>query len=337
MAHELRIENGEASMFYVDEPPWHKLGTRLSKPATAAEAIKAAKLDWDVRKVPLYACEGLNNCIVPHRHAIIPTFAWGRPNCPVFGIVGDSYEPLQNREAFAFFDPIVGEGKAIYHTAGSLGEGERVWVLAKLSDSIRVIGDDITDKYLLLSNSHDGQSAVQIKFTPIRVVCQNTLTMALADGPTVRAAHFPDLKQRLEHARELLGLIEQRYTTISQAFRGMAATQLTGERLTEYLMGVFPDPEPAKVKADRYERAVKQAKENRLWSAHFFESGAGNRESGVIGTLWAAYNGVTELVDHRDTGFGTMRRLQNVWFGTGYSVKARAFNVAVEKMTHWKN
>jgi phage/plasmid-like protein (TIGR03299 family) len=337
MGHELRIENGHASMFYVDEPPWHGLGKRLAKPATAAEAIKAARLDWDVRKVPLYACEGLNSCVVPHRHAIVPTFAWGQPKCPVFGIVGDAYEPLQNRGAFAFFDPIVGEGKAIYHTAGSLGEGERVWVLAKLPESIRVIGDDIADKYLLLSNSHDGQSAVQIKFTPIRVVCQNTLTIALADGQTLRAAHYPDLKERLQQARELLGLIQQRYDTISKAFQATAAVQLRDNRLTEYLAGVFPDPNPAKVKADRYQRALKQAKENRLWSAHFFESGVGNREPGVTGTLWAAYNGVTELVDHRDMRVGANRRLQNVWFGTGYSIKARAFNVALEKMSGWKN
>ena len=337
MAHELRIENAEASMFYVNEAPWHGLGKKLDAPATAAQAIRAANLDWEVRKVPLYACEGMNSCIVSRRHAIVPTFAWGKPTCPVLGIVGDSYEPLQNQEAFAFFDPIVGEGKAIYHTAGSLGKGERVWLLAKLPNSIRVIGDDITDKYLLLSNSHDGQSAVQIKFTPIRVVCQNTLTMALERGPTVRVAHFPDLRQRLKHARELLGLIEHRYANISQVFHGMAATQLSAKRLSEYLVGVFPDPDPAKVKADRYERLLKQAKENRLWSVHFFETGVGNRERGVAGTFWAAYNGVTEFVDHRDIGFGPMRRLQNAWFGRGCSTKARAFNVAVEKMALWKS
>jgi Domain of unknown function (DUF932) len=99
----------------------------------------------------------------------------------------------------------------VYHTAGALGNGERVWILAKLPDDIRVIGDDIANKYLLLSNRHDGYSAVQIKFTPIRVACQNTLTMALSQGPTLRVPHTKDVHQRLRIAANMLNTIKVRY------------------------------------------------------------------------------------------------------------------------------
>ena len=126
---------------------------------------------------------------------------------PEFGIVSSDYTPLQNLEAFNFFDDIVGQGAAIFHTAGALGKGERVWILAKLPDSIRIIGDDVCDKYLLLSNSHDGRSSVQMKFTPIfAVVCQNTLTMALNQGRTVRISLYGEYTSSNAPGSRIIGV-----------------------------------------------------------------------------------------------------------------------------------
>ena len=332
MAHELEIRNGEASMFYVRDAPWHGLGQKLDGPATAAEAIKAARMDWTVRKIPLHASDGKIELTLPDKYAVVRADLWGQPGCRALGIVGRDYRPLQNRDAFAFFDPIVGQSAAIYHTAGVLGDGERVWILAKLPKEIRVVGDDIAEKYLLLSNSHDGQSSVQMKFTPIRVVCQNTLTMALSQGPTVRAAHMPNLEQRLQVARRLLGLIENRFEKIGDAFREMVKVQMNGGRLAEYLGLVFPDP-----KDPENEKAVARVNQDRAWATYFFDQGKGNRVAGVQGTLWAAYNGVAELVDHRQTTQNDEWRLRAVWFGTGYSVKARAFSVATAKKAAWQN
>jgi phage/plasmid-like protein (TIGR03299 family) len=192
MAHNICIQNGEASMFYVDEVPWHGLGTKLEGPATAQEAISAAKLDWPVIKIPLYAGgDGERKHRVPDRFAIVPAHRWGREDCPAFGIVGNDYTPLQNHEAFDFFDSIVGEKAAIYHTAGALGDGERIWILARLPTDIHVAGDAV-NKYLLLSNTHDGNNSVQAKFTPIRVVCENTLTMAW-DAAQRYASYTPEM------------------------------------------------------------------------------------------------------------------------------------------------
>jgi phage/plasmid-like protein (TIGR03299 family) len=221
---------------------------------------------------------------------------WQKGEAKVLGVVGQEYTPLQNSDAFAFFDPIVGEKAAVYHTAGALGQGERIWLLAKLPDEIRVIGDDIAEKYLLLSNSHDGKSSVQIKFTPIRVVCENTLTMALRSGPTVRAAHKKDLPQRLELARHLLGIVGKRFMEIEEEFKRMVAVQIDGARLQQYLERVFPDPERG-ADNDRYEKTLREVRHDRAGAEYFFVQGRGNAAKGVAGTLWAAYNGVAEYID----------------------------------------
>jgi phage/plasmid-like protein (TIGR03299 family) len=332
MAHDLKIKNGEASMFYVGEPPWHGLGTRLKDAATAAEAMTAAKLDWSVVRKPIFAGDSSGLFRVPEQHAIVPEDRWGKEDCPIFGIVGRDYTPVQNREAFEFFDAIVGDDAAIYHTAGALGEGERIWILAKLPEDIRVIGDDVAEKYLLLSNSHDGRSSVQMKFTPIRVVCQNTLTQALSKGPTLKLRHGKDVHARLNEAHRLLGIISDEFNKLEECFQAMTRVSMTASRLTDYLDLVFPDPQNPDD-----ERALRRAQTSRFWSSHFFDNGRGNRLPGVAGTLWAAYNGVTEYTDHRRTNQTDDRRLEAIWFGEGYLAKARAFTVAEDRLRAWTN
>jgi len=206
-------------------------------------------------------------------------------------------------------------------------------MLAKLPGEIRVVGDDVADKYLLFSNSHDGHATVQVKFTPIRVVCQNTLTMALNWGRTVRVPHTRNISERLRHVQKLLGIVNTRYSALDERFRAMVQVQMTGDRLDHYLSRVFPSP------PDRADgRARARVKHDRLCAEHFFDHGAGNRMKGVAGTLWAAYNGVTEYVDHRAGQQQTPeRRLNSVWFGDGYLAKARAFRVAELLARTWSN
>ena len=332
MSHNLLMQNGQASMFYIDEVPWHGLGIRLDQPATAQEAIAAARLDWKVVKLPLFA--GSKRIPVTDRFAVVRrTGDLIQRTDPVRGVVSNEYTPLQNHQAFQFFDPIVGQDAAIYHTAGALGNGERVWILAKLPGHIRVAGDDITEKYLLLSNSHDGKSSVTIKFTPVRVVCQNTLTLALDDGPAWhrtsawRVAHHGDIRQKLKQAHEMLGLIHDRFADMEQTFQAMSRVKLDGGRLGEYLTAVYPDSaEPDKQLLVQRDRG---------WSEFFFDQGKGNRLAGVEGTLWAGFNGVTEWIDHRKTRQNANQRLNSAWFGDSARIKSRAFSVAVDKMAVW--
>jgi len=326
MAHNLLIQNGQASMFYINEVPWHGLGTRLNKPATAQEAIQAAQLDWLVIKLPVSA--GSKHIPVPDKFAVVrKTGNLVQKSDPVLGVVGKDYTPLQNRDAFRFFDPIVGQDAAIYHTAGALGQGERVWILAKLPGHIRVVGDDIMEKYLLLSNSHDGKSSVQIKFTPVRVVCQNTLTIALSDGQAYRVVHNADVRSKLESTHEMLGLINKRFEEMEEKFQAMSRVKMDSNRLSEYMATVYPElKEPENMELVQRDRS---------WSEFFFDKGRGNRLPGVAGSLWAAFNGVTEWVDHRKSRQNENQRLVSSWFGGSYQTKARAFTVAQDLMTVW--
>lgn len=333
MSHDLATINGQKAMMYYGEVPWHKLGQKLDSPATAAEAIRAANLDWKVEKTSLHIHQGKFCREVPDRFAIVrkhEDLCQGPPT--VLGVVGRDYTPLQNHEAFDWFDPIADGAKAIYHTAGALGDGERVWILAKLPDAIQVIGDDIADKFLLLSNSHDGSSSVQVKFTPIRVVCQNTLTMALSHGKAIRIAHTPTLSVRMAAARDALGIIKERFEEIGQTFRRMAEVSVNHERLAHYVDRVFPLP------ADKEDaRAVERVNRARLQSARLFDEGEGNTAPKVRGTLWAAYNGVAECVDYAMAHRDESRRLEAVWFGSGYLSKARAYRLALTCAEAWKN
>jgi phage/plasmid-like protein (TIGR03299 family) len=336
MAHKLHIdkETRRASMMFVGKSPWHGLGTKLDKPATAQEAIVAASLGWNVTKRPLFTTtESGLPIMVKDRYAIT------REDSPatVLGVVGREYTPLQNVAAFSFFDPIVGKGAAVYHTAGVIGEGERVWILAKLPDNIQVIGDDMTHKYLLLSNSHDGESSVQIKFTPVRVVCNNTLTMALSHGPTINVRHLSDMEKRLREAEKMLGLIHKRFDEIGDAFKRMTKVQIDAKKLKEYFGLVFPDPGERSIDESRRARLLEKARENRGWAEVLFEGGAGIDIPGVRGTLWAAYNGVTQLIDHGESGLASRGHLDTIWFGQGYLTKARAFTLAEERMKVWQN
>lgn len=330
MPHNLSINprTGQAAMMFYGETPWHGLGTKLDRPATSAEAIRAAGLDWEVVKIPLYIKTVVGDRYIEDKFMMMR--AGEEETGPCFGIVSSGYTPLQNLEAFHFFDEIVGQRAAIYHTAGALGDGERVWILAKLPDSIQVVGNDICDKYLLLSNSHDGKSSVQMKFTPIRVVCQNTLTLALSEGPTLRVAHTRNMQERMHQARELLGIIHGRFDEIAKAYQAMAKIQMDEERLKQYYRVVFPDPrDPANEKAKLW------VEQNRAIAVGYFDSGRGNQEKGVAGTLWAAYNGVTEMTDYYPAWRNTEQRLDSIWFGEGYLLKARAYSAAVERLKVW--
>ena len=318
-------------MMYVGEVPWHGLGTRLEKaPKTAAEAIQAARLDWEVGLKRVYACDGDAFHEFPDRKAVVRLDKWGTEECVPFGLVSNDYLILQNRKAFSFFDPIIATGKVEYHTAGALGHGERVWVLAKVEGDIVVKGCDRIEKYLLLSNGHDGRTALQVRFTPVRVVCANTLSVAIqGKDDLVKIYHVRDMWRRLDSAQEIVKRILGFYDGLQSQFEKFASIAMDTARLTAYHEAVFPTPKrKANQSEPAYENAVAIVRGLRQSSLRLFEEGKGNEKTKVRGSLWAAYNGITELVDHHMNYRDRWQRLDSLWFGEGERTKQRAFDEA---------
>jgi len=321
MGHNLSISEGKTSLFYVGEKPWHGLGTELKSPATAKEAIEAAGLDYPVELQPIYL---QNKKEIARKKAIV------RADKQIaLGLATDSYKVIQNSEAFSFFDSVVGEGQAIYHTAGALGVGQRVWILAKLPDDIIVTKDDVVEKYLLLVNSHTGTSALKMYFTPVRVVCENTLIASYRDaahGVSIR--HMGDIKTKVDEARRLLGLAINYYARFSKDVHALTKYKMTDKELDSY----FNYALSGKAKLDREMSTRMENQKNRL--KHLFVKGAGNDSSKVKGTAWAAYNAVTEYADHdravRELSEDKTRRLSSIWLGSSASMKARAYEASLE-------
>ena len=282
MAHDIAMKDGKPMMMYVGETPWHKLGTHLdSPPKTASEVITAANLDWGVVKHPVFAFDGSKGCAVPGYFATVRADLWEKPDCVPFGLVGEDYNILQNREAFSFFDPIIQTGLVTYETAGALGQGERVWMLAKVKGDITIKGIDQVQRYLLLSNGHDGRTALKIKFTPVRVVCQNTLSFALSWGrDLLRSHHGHGMDRRIENAQEAVGVIMNQYDSLARHYTRFAEVQMNAKLLHQYMGEVFPTPKRRINQRDRsYQQAVARTDHLRLTSERLFDEGKGNKQA----------------------------------------------------------
>jgi phage/plasmid-like protein (TIGR03299 family) len=320
MTANIATTNGKAAFAYYGEEPWHKLGQKLEAPAPAAEAITAAGLDYEVQLTPVATYDGLT---VEGKRAVV---RYDRQE--VLGVVSDRYVPVQNSQAFGFLDAVVADGGLRYHTAGALGKGERVFLLAKLPGQLRVKDtDDVVDQFLLLANAHNGTAALRVLFTPVRVVCQNTLSMALRKGrgEGISIRHSGDLTAKIREARRVLGIAAKFYEDAREKIDRLASVSPTSTQLAEYFESLYPDPQDGDASRARKTREQLHA---------LFEGGTGNDMPGIKNTLWCAYNAVTELLDHRSYRGRNDRerasnRLQSIWWGTAAKLKERAWEAAL--------
>lgn len=323
MAHEIEIVNGNARMFSVKETPWHKLGIILPEAPTSGDAIVAAGLDWEVEKRQLYFDPTkLTPPKADGQFAVVR-----KTDNRYLGGAGKSWQPLQNKQAFSFFDPFIESGEATFETAGSLDNGKRIWILAKINrDPIEVVKGDIVEKYVLLSNYHKAGCAVRGALTPIRVVCANTEAMAFNNKKTqvFKATHSKRMNELLLDVQGQIAQAEAAFKQTAEFYKRFAQKQVKQSEVIQFINNVFEYPDV--VKRGR-EQAFKDKQTQTI--IRLFETGRGTEIKGVRGTAWGLYNAATEFISH-ENGKTHEKILNSAWFGQGMDLNVRAFNAAKE-------
>lgn len=311
--------NENKRMFTVGQS-WHGLGKIVETEQTATEAIKLSQLNYEVQKVQsgFYFNDKWN---LSNNELSLIRIDTGEK----LGNCTDKYKIVQNVDAFSFFDAIVGEGQAIYHSAGALGKGERIWLLAKLPNDIIINNDDTVQKYLCLTNSHDGKSSLRMYFTPVRVVCQNTLNLSMADAKNgIALRHSGNIKNKIEEARKILGISINYYDQFENIIKKFETFKMQKESLNKYFDNVLSIND---------EKEISTRKENQKNDLLcLFENGKGN-QTGNKHSLWKAYNSFTEYVDHyrtvKNLNEDASNKLSSIWFGSGAKLKEKAYNEAL--------
>jgi phage/plasmid-like protein (TIGR03299 family) len=327
MAHNLYRN----TLAFVGQRPWHKLGVQFDQAFTSAEAIAAARLDYPVLKEQLYRlrsdlCTGMTE----------PTAAYATINGhtqDVLGIVGDGYEVLQNREAFDFFDILLKESGGKLQTAGAIGKGEKVWMLAKLPEVFYPIAGDGVEKYLLGTTSHDGTMKTEVRFSSIRVVCQNTFNLAMKNSRgVISIRHTTNMRQKLEMAAMVMLRYKEHFDLVGEQFGKLASVRIDDAWIDEYLLRLIGNPENV---ADGRGRTIMENKIKLIEGRLAF--GKGVDLPGVANSAWWALNAMVEFADFDMKAKGQAadesRRTQSILFGTAAEFKQQAFDTAMAMVT----
>ena len=313
MAHQVE------TMAYAGEVPWHGLGVAVSNDLTPAQMMQKAGLDWSVEKVDAFI-EVAGQRIPTGQQALIRT-----SDNRVLTNVGENWNPVQNSEAFEFFSEYVLAGDMEMHTAGSLREGQMVWALAKIKESFDVFGEDTVESYLLFSNPHMYGKSIDIRFTPIRVVCNNTLTLSLnmQAQREVKVGHRTQFNA--DNVKETLGIASEKFAKYKEMAQFLGSKKFSVENLVQYYNEVFPNTSRTNLdkSVSKYEDMSRAAK--MCYDALETQPGA---EYGA-GTWWQAFNSVTYITDHVQ-GRNAENRLHSQWFGGNQLRKVKAAEKAVE-------
>jgi phage/plasmid-like protein (TIGR03299 family) len=342
MSHNINYnsQTGQYSFFSVKQKAWHGLGTVVTDYPTSAEAIQCAGLNYEVQKTSLFTqCSNLiieqtGNQLEAEKLEVPTYYATVRADTnTVLGVVGKDYEIVQNKDAFSFFDSIVGAKHGVlYETAGALGKGERIFITAKLPDYIRVgNGDDIIEKYLFLSTSHDGSGSITAAFTPIRIVCQNTLNAALRNmSNVVKIRHTANAKQRLEEAHRVMGIANKHSVEIEQVFNRWTKVSITDKEVMKLIeLAMAPSKETLRHletgNRDELSTMFKNSCDDVFSYAMISDS---QNLATTKGTLFGCYNAVTGYFQNVRNYNDNDAKLKSIMFGgTAQQRSQKAFDL----------
>ena len=288
MSHEIE------SLFYTREKPWHGLGTMVEEAPTSADAIRLAGLDWEVSQQEIVTTTGIkaNGYFANVRSS----------DNKILGIVGNRYQIVQNKEAFDFTDSII-SGDVKYETAGSLCGGKRIWLLARLPER-NILGDAV-EPYLVFTNTHDGTGSIKVASVPVRVVCNNTLNLALKKAKrTWSTRHIGDISTKMDEAKRCLELADEYFVSLSAEAEMLANIAVNNDKVKMALSKVFPIQEND---TDRKKHRVEELMKRFAMCYNMDDI------KQFKGTAWGAVNAMADMVSHPEAGRNTSTYLENNW------------------------
>ena len=347
MAHNLNFneQTGQHSFFSVKEKAWHGLGQIIRDYPTSGEAIKHAGLDYTVEKRKLFTFDNENQNGDPDNEIIIPEievpgyFATMRTDTEqVLGLVGKDYEIVQNIDAFSFFDSIVRGDGIQYETAGALGKGEKIFITAKLPGYIKVGREDLIEQYLFLTTSHDGYGSITAAFTPVRVVCQNTLNAALRNhSNSIKIRHTANAKERLEQAHKVMGISNQLSVQLETIFNRWTQVRVTDPELQRLIqLAMVPNKEVLE-RIEKSELDELSTCFNNMCNTVFdyAMSSPTQQTDTTKGTLFGAYNSVTGYFQNVRNYKDDEAKLKSLLYGgTAQARTQKAFNLCMDFMNN---
>jgi len=338
MAHNISFnENTDRySFFSVKEKAWHGLGEIVDQYPNSREAIVHAGLDYQVEKTKLFT-EGL----LKNEEQVMPVvlvpgyFATMRTdNNAVLGVVGKDYQIVQNRDAFTFFDSIIGSDGVMYETAGALGKGERIFITAKLPGYIKVGNDDLIEKYLFLTTSHDGSGSITAAFTPIRIVCANTLNAAMKNMTNVvKIRHTSNAAERLRTAHKVMGIASRFSDEIGETFNQWVKRPIADPQLKKLIeIAMAPNKEVLGNLKDGKVNALSTQFLNIVEDVYEYAlSNPTQQLPTTMGTLFGAYNAVTGYFQNVRKFQDEEAKLKSIILGGTAQLRAQAaFNICAE-------
>jgi len=307
------------TMAFASETPWHGLGEKVSNDLTPKQMMKKAGVDWEVIEVESFI--EFNDKKIPTGDKSLVRSTDGK----VLTNTGPGWKPVQNEQAFEFFSEYVYAGDMEMHTAGSLKDGRMVWALAKVKESFELFKGDEVESYLLFSNPHQYGKCIDVRFTPIRVVCNNTLTLALEVEAQrgVRIGHRSEFDPDM--VKQQLGLAHEKFAKYREMAEFLGSKQFKMETLINYYNDVFPRTTDKRVQGK--ELSVETLSRPARMAFDVLESQPGSEFA--KGSWWQAFNSVTYVTDHLQ-GRSQETRLYSSWFGGNQLRKRNAINTAVE-------
>jgi len=283
MPADIATINGAPAVAYQGETPWHSLGTPMHE-ADVPKALEAARLDWTVSLKKLSYRHGDKHVTVPNRKAVVRD-----SDGKLLATVGNTYVPKQNAEAFGVLQPACERFGVTIETAGALGKGDRVWMLAKLPEAVEPIPGDTINGYALVVTGHNGWTPHSGRLTQVRVVCANTLALALRDKAFMKLNHVGDNAKQLDQMAEMITMMVAAMKTSAESFKRLAAHRLTGDALRQYVNAVLDTTD-----TDITEQPVLERRRDTIIEL----AATGKGVAFAPESAWAALNAVTEYIDH---------------------------------------